>query len=43
MYWQIPVLAGAALWLLLARRSVVGCLVIAGVIGTIVALAGVTV
>jgi chromate transporter len=41
--WQIPVLAGAALWLLLARRSVVGCLVLAGVIGTIVALAGVTV
>jgi len=43
LYWQVPVLAGAALWLLLARRSVVGCLVIAGVIGTIVALAGVTV
>jgi chromate transporter len=43
MYWQVPVLAGAALWLLLARRSVVGCIVIAGVIGTIVALAGVTV
>jgi chromate transporter len=41
--WQIPVLAGALLWLLLARRSVVGCLVIGGVIGAIVALVGVTV
>ena len=38
-----PVLGGAALWLLLARRSVVGCLVVAGVIGTIVALVGVSV
>jgi chromate transporter len=43
MPWQVPVLAGAALWLLLARRSVPGCLVIAGVIGTIVALCGVAV
>jgi chromate transporter len=41
--WQIPVLAAAALWLLGARRSVVGCLVLAGVIGTILALAGVAV
>jgi chromate transporter len=41
--WQFAVLGGAALWLLLARRSVVGCLVLAGVIGTIVALAGVRV
>jgi chromate transporter len=40
MLWQVPVLAGAGLWLLLARRSVVGCLVLAGVVGTIVALAG---
>jgi chromate transporter len=41
--WQFAVLGGAALWLLLARRSVVGCLVMAGVIGTIVALVGVSV
>lgn len=40
-YWQIPVLAGALLWLLLARRSVVGCLLAAGVIGVALALAGV--
>jgi len=40
LLWQIPVLAGAGLWLILARRSVVGCLIVAGVIGTIVALAG---
>ena len=39
-YWQIPVLAGALLWLLLARRSVVSCLLVAGVIGVILALAG---
>ena len=41
--WQFAVLGGAALWLVLARRSVVGCLLVAGVIGTIVALVGVTV
>jgi chromate transporter len=40
-YWQIPVLAGAVVWLLVARRSVVGCLLIAGAIGIIVALSGV--
>ncbi len=40
-YWQIPVLAGALMWLLLARRSVVGCLLLAGAIGVIVALTGV--
>jgi chromate transporter len=40
-YWQIPVLAGALLWLLLARRSVVGCLLAAGVLGAILALVGV--
>jgi chromate transporter len=41
--WQYAVLGAAALWLLLARRSVVGCLVVAGVVGTIVALVGVSV
>jgi chromate transporter len=40
-FWQIPVLAGALLWLLLARRSVVICLLVAGVIGLILAVVGV--
>jgi chromate transporter len=40
-YWQIAVLAGALLWLLAARRSVVACLLAAGAVGTILALAGV--
>jgi chromate transporter len=40
-YWQIAVLAGALLWLLVARRSVVLCLLAAGVVGTFLALAGV--
>jgi chromate transporter len=40
-YWQIAVLMGALLWLLVARRSVVPCLLAAGVVGTFVALAGV--
>ncbi len=38
--WQIPVLAGAAVALLLARRGVVETLLAAGAIGTIVVLAG---
>jgi chromate transporter len=41
--WQIPVLAGAALWLLVARRGVVSCLLVAGVVGALVGLAGVSV
>jgi chromate transporter len=41
MYWQIPVLAGALVWLLLARRSVVGCLLAAGVLGAVLGLVGV--
>jgi chromate transporter len=41
--WQIPVLVGAALWLLLARRGVVSCLLAAGAIGVILALVGVPV
>jgi chromate transporter len=43
LHWQFLILAGAALWLLLARRGVVACLVVAGVIGTLLALAGVSV
>lgn len=39
--WQIPVLAGAVLWLFAARRGVVSGLLIAGVIGVALALAGV--
>jgi chromate transporter len=41
--WQIPILAGAALWLLIGKRNVVGCLLIAGVVGIVVALTGVPV
>ncbi|NNN14776.1 MAG: chromate efflux transporter [Acidimicrobiaceae bacterium] len=41
--WQIPILAGSLIWLLTRSRSVVTCLLIAGAIGIIVALAGVTV
>jgi len=38
--WQIPVLAAAAVALLLARRSIVVTLLTAGTIGTFVVLAG---
>jgi chromate transporter len=38
--WQIPVLAGALTWVFPGRRSIVSCLVIAAVIGMIVAMAG---
>jgi len=41
--WQIPVLAGAALWLLLGRRSVVSCLLLAAAVGLVLAVAGVPV
>ncbi len=41
--WQIPVLAGALAWLFVARRDVVSALLIAGVVGVVVALAGVPV
>jgi chromate transporter len=41
--WQIPLLAGALVWLFVARRSVVSALLIAGAIGVVVALAGVPV
>jgi chromate transporter len=40
--WQIPVLAGALVWLFIARRSVVSALLVAGAIGVVVALAGVS-
>jgi chromate transporter len=38
--WQLPVLAGALLWLFVIRRSVVAGLLMAGGIGVVVALAG---
>ena len=41
--WQIPVLGGALLWLLVLRRSVVAALLLAGGVGILVALAGVPV
>ena len=41
--WQIPVLVAALVWLLVARRGVVSALLIAGGIGGILALVGVTV
>jgi chromate transporter len=41
--WQIPVLAGALLWLVVIRRGVVSALLLAGVVGVILAVAGVTV
>jgi chromate transporter len=39
--WQIPVLAGAALWLFVVRRGVVSGLLIAGAVGVVLALVGV--
>lgn len=41
--WQIPVLVGALLWLLVLRRGVVSGLLMAGVIGVVVAVTGVPV
>jgi chromate transporter len=41
--WQIPVLAGALVWLLVARRGVVSALLLAGGVGIVIALVGVTV
>jgi chromate transporter len=38
--WQAPVLAGAAGWLFVVRRGVVGALLLAGAVGVVVALAG---
>ncbi|HEX3462105.1 MAG TPA: chromate transporter, partial [Acidimicrobiales bacterium] len=41
--WQIPVLAGALLWLFVIRRGVVGGLLVAGAVGLLLATAGVPV
>jgi chromate transporter len=39
--WQIPVLAGAGIWLFALRRGVVMALLTAGAVGIVVAIAGV--
>ncbi|MGD0381465.1 MAG: chromate efflux transporter [Acidimicrobiales bacterium] len=41
--WQIPVLGGALLWLFALRRGVVSALLLAGVMGVVLSLAGVSV
>jgi chromate transporter len=38
--WQIPILAAAAIWLLILRRGVVSALITAGLLGLIAALIG---
>ena len=39
--WQIPVLAGALLWLVVLRRGVVTALLLCGAVGVVLSLAGV--
>jgi chromate transporter len=41
--WHVPVLVGALVWLLVVRRGVVSTLLLAGAVGIILALVGVTV
>jgi chromate transporter len=41
--WQIPILAGAMLLLLVLRRNVVVCLILAGAIGLLLGVSGVSV
>jgi chromate transporter len=38
--WQVPILAGALTWLFLVRRGVVSALLLAGLVGAVVVLAG---
>ncbi len=42
-YWQVAVLAGALLWLFVFRRGVVSTLLITGLVGALLSLAGVKV
>jgi chromate transporter len=42
-YWQAAVLAGALLWLFVFRRGVVSTLLITGLVGALLSLAGVKV
>ncbi|MGH9171585.1 MAG: chromate efflux transporter [Acidimicrobiales bacterium] len=41
--WQIPVLGGSLLWLVVARRGVVSTLLLAGALGVLLAVSGVPV
>jgi chromate transporter len=41
--WQVPVLAGALLWLFVARRGIVSALLIASGIGVVLAITGIPV
>jgi chromate transporter len=41
--WQIPILTGAAVWMFVLKRGVVSALLVAGVIGILLALIGVPV
>ncbi len=41
--WQIPILAGALLWLMVIRRGVVSAMLLTGMIGLVLALIGVRV
>ena len=41
--WQIPILAGALIWLFIVRRGLVGTLLLAAAIGLLLALAGVAI
>jgi chromate transporter len=41
--WQVPVLAGAVVWLLVIKRGVVSALLLAGAVGVVLALVGVPV
>ena len=41
--WQVPVLAGAVVWLLVIKRGVVSALLLSGAVGVVLALVGVPV
>ena len=38
--WQLPLLGGALLWLFVGRRGVVSSLLLAGMVGVVLAIAG---
>jgi chromate transporter len=42
-YWQVAILAGALVWLLVLRRGVVSALLVAALVGMLLAIAGVKV
>jgi chromate transporter len=41
--WQIPILAGAAIWIFVLRRGVVSGLLLAGAVGLILSFTGIRV